>query len=76
VIDENVDMNVLRSVFASRVALAKLPVHEAIQQAEAEWHKTQKWVASQSWQEGSFNWFCREFDMDESAVRRAIRERR
>jgi hypothetical protein len=71
-----VDLNVLRSVFASRVALAKMPVHEAIQQAEAEWHRTQKWVISQSNQEGSFNWFCQEFDLDESAVRRAIKERK
>jgi hypothetical protein len=44
--------------------------------AEDEWDKTQKWVASNSTKEGSFIWFCQEFDLDESAVLRAIRERR
>jgi len=72
----NPDNTVLASVFASRVALAKMPVHEAVQQAEQEWHKTQIWVASKSEREGSFNWFCDMFDMDASAVRRAIKERK
>jgi hypothetical protein len=44
--------------------------------AEDEWDKTQRWVASASNKEGSFIWFCQEFDLDEGAVRRAIRERR
>ena len=74
--NDETDVNVLRGVFAARVQLAKLPMHEAIQQAEAEWHKTQAWAASTSKKEGSFNWFCDEFDLDAGAVRRAIKERR
>ena len=68
------DVSVLRAVFASRVQLAKLPMHEAIQQAQAEWHRTQLWWRSNSTKEGSFVWFCDSFDLDVSAVRRAIRE--
>lgn len=72
----SVDKQVLRAVFASRVALAKLTAHEAILQAEAEWQKTQLWAASNSQREGSFLWFCDEFELDASAVRRAIKERK
>lgn len=72
---EAVDNNVLRAVFASRVQLAKLTAHEATQQAEQEWQKTQLWVASKSEKEGSFNWFCDTFELDASAVRRAIKDK-
>ena len=72
----SVDKQVLRAVFASRVQLAKLTAHEAIQQAETEWQKTQLWVASNSEKEGSFRWYCDEFEMDAGAVRRAIKEKR
>ncbi len=73
---DTVDANVLRAVFAARVSLAKLTKTEAVAHAEDEWEKTQRWVESASCREGTFNWFCQEFDLDESAVRRAIRERR
>lgn len=67
------DSRILAATFAARVQLAKLPVHEAVQQAEREWQKTQAWVQSESRKEGSFLWYCTEFDMDPSAVRRAIK---
>ena len=70
------DTRVLAATFAARVQLAKLPVHEAIQQAETEWQKTQAWVRSESRKEGSFLWYCDEFELDPGAVRRAIQERR
>lgn len=73
---DTVDANVLRAVFAARVSLAKLSKAEAVAHAEDEWDKTQRWVASASNKEGSFIWFCQEFDLDEGAVRRAIREKR
>ncbi len=69
------DSRVLAATFAARVQLAKLPVHEAIQQAEREWRLTQDWVQSESRKEGSFLWFCAEFELDPSAVRRAIKDR-
>jgi hypothetical protein len=75
-VSNTVDANVLRAVFAARVSLAKLTKAEAVTHAKDEWEKTQRWVASASSKEGSFVWFCQEFDLDESAVLRAIRERR
>ena len=72
----SIDTEILAATFASRVRLAKLTAHEAIAQAEQEWQKTQAWVASASQKEGSFLWFCDEFDLDASAVRRAIKEKR
>ena len=72
----SIDNQVLQSVFTSRVALAKMTCEEATLQAGIEWHKTQKWVASDSDKDGSFNWFCQEFDLDASAVRRAIKEKK
>ena len=73
---DDTDVNVLRGVFAARVQLAKMPAQEAIKQAYSEWYSAQRWVASTSNKEGSFNWFCDEFDLDAGAVRRAIKERR
>jgi len=70
-----IDKQILAATFASRVQLAKLTAHEAIGQAEQEWQKTQKWVASPSEKEGSFIWFCDTFELDASAVRRAIKEK-
>lgn len=69
------DSRILAATFAARVQLAKLPVHEAIQQAEREWQRTQVWVQSESRREGSFLWYCTEFELDPSAVRKAIKER-
>lgn len=73
---EEADIDVLRAVFASRVATAKLTVHEAVQQAEGDWQRTQLWVLSKSEKKGSFLWFCDFFDLEPDAVRRAIREKR
>jgi hypothetical protein len=71
-----VDKQVLSATFAARVQLAKLDEVEAVDQARVEWQKTQRWVLSESHREGSFLWFCDEFDLDASAVRRAIKEKR
>lgn len=69
------DNRVLAATFAARVQLAKKTAHEAIQEAETEWQKTQAWVMSESRKEGSFLWYCTEFELDPGAVRRAIREK-
>ena len=71
-----IDVDILRGIFAARVKLAKKTREEAAADAIAEWDATQKWTKSESEKEGSFIWFCDEFDLDISAVRRAIREKR
>lgn len=71
-----VDVQVLQATFAARVRLAKESREDAIALAADEWDKTQKWVASESRKAGSFLWFCDEFDLEPSAVRRAIKEKR
>lgn len=72
---EGADREVLSAIFASRVSLAKKTEDEAVEEARQEWRKTQRWVASTSMKERSFLWFCDEFDLDPSAVRRAIAKR-
>jgi hypothetical protein len=71
-----VDKQVLAATFAARVRLAKLSEDEATAEAQLEWYRTQKWIVSTSMRPGSFLWFCDEFDLDASAVRRAIKEKR
>lgn len=73
---ESQDREVLAAVFASRVALAKKTVEEAMAEARLEWERTLLWIASNSQKEKSFCWFCDEFDLDAGAVRRAIQERK
>ena len=70
------DRDTLAAIFASRVSLAKRTEDEAAADARAEHQKTTKWVLSPSQKEGSFVWFCGEFDLDAGAVRKAIQERR
>lgn len=72
----DVDRDTLAAVFASRVSLAKRTEDQAVADARAEWTRTQAWVKSPSAKEGSFLWFCVEFELDAGAVRRAIQERK
>lgn len=72
----SVDRAVLEATFRSRIELAKMTELEAQTQARDEWLRTQGWIRSQSQATGSFLWFCDEFELDPSAVRRAIRERK
>ena len=71
-----VERAVLSGIFASRVSLAKLSAEEAVEQAKVEHKKTLAWVASDSVKVRSFKWFCDLFDLEHTAVRRAIQERR
>lgn len=73
---EQVDKEVLAAVFASRVSLAKKTEDQAAAEARLEHRRTLAWVASNNQKEQSFIWFCDEFDLDASAVRRAIEEKR
>ena len=72
----DIDRETLASIFASRVSLAKRTEDQAAEDARTEHRKTIKWVSSPAVKEGSFLWFCDEFDLDAGAVRRAIAERR
>ena len=71
-----IDRETLSAVFASRVSLAKRTEDQAAEDARTEHRKTVKWIASNGQKEGSFLWFCDEFDLDAGAVRKAIAERR
>lgn len=66
------DHRVLAAVFAARVKLAKETKDQATANAAEEWEATQKWVKSVSTKEGSFLWFCDEFELDPAVVRREI----
>jgi hypothetical protein len=68
----DVDLDVLRSIFASRVQLAKRTEEEAGEDAKIEHRRCLAWVKSSSAKEGSFIWMCEEFDLEVTAVRRAI----
>mgnify|MGYP000958344728 CR=1 FL=1 len=72
----SVDREVLASIFAARVALAKKSLEQVLLDATAEHQGTLKWLESQSRKEGSFLDLCDEFDLDPGAVRRAVREAR
>lgn len=74
--EQQVDREVLASIFASRVALAKQTEEEAAAAARVEHQRCIAWIASNSQREKSFLWFCDEFDLDAGAVRRAIQEKR
>jgi hypothetical protein len=67
---------VLAAVFASRVSLAKKTEAQAEAAARTEHRHARAWVASNDHKEGSFIWFCDEFDLEHTAVRRAINERK
>lgn len=71
-----IDRETLAAIFASRVSLAKRTEDEAAQDARTEHQKTMIWLASNSKAEGSFLWMCGEFELEGSAVRRAIAEKK
>lgn len=73
---EKQDREVLASIFAARVGLAKKTETEVVSDAMEEHRRTLAWIASKSTVEGSFAWFCDEFDLDIGSVRRAIQEKR
>lgn len=72
----DIDREMLATIFASRVSLAKRTEDQAAEDARVEHRKTLAWIASPSKQPKSFLWFADEFDLDAGAVRKAIAERR
>jgi hypothetical protein len=72
----DVDLDVLRSVFISRVQLAKRTEEEAGEDAKIEHRRCLAWVKSNSRAERSFLWYCEHFDLEPDAVRRAIQEKK
>lgn len=69
------ELRKMREWFAERALLAKMTLRQALAQTRQEWHLIQEWVASDSNAKASFNWYCEFFDMEPSAVRRAIETR-
>ncbi len=69
------DRETLGAIFASRVTLSKKTEDEAVADARIEHKRTLLWIASTSQKEGSFLWFCNEFDLDAGSVRAAIARR-
>jgi hypothetical protein len=72
----DVDIDVLRSIFKSRCQLAKKTPEEVTEDALRELDMALAWIKSNTTREGSFLWMCDEFDLEPSAVRRAIQEKR
>ncbi len=72
----DMDREVQAAVFASRVALCKKTEPEVITDALSEWKKALRWLASPGTKEGSFLWFADTFDLEPSAVRRAVEQKR
>lgn len=72
----DIDRETLSAVFASRVSLAKRTEDEAAEDARQEHRNTLAWLLSGRKVEGSFLWFCLEFDLEASAVRRAVADRK
>ena len=70
------DRETLAAVFASRVALAKKSEEQAVEESKLDWARAVKWVSFKDDKEGSFLWFCDYFDLEASAVRRAIEKGR
>ena len=73
---ENVDREVLASVFAARCAIARKPREAAMKEAGEEWDRTVRWIDSKARGQGSFLDWCDEFDLDAGAVRKAIAKAR
>lgn len=73
---ESQDRDVMTAIFAARVSLAKKTEDEAAAEARVEHQRCLAWIASNSQKEKSFLWFCDSYDLDPSAVRRAIQEKR
>jgi hypothetical protein len=70
------DKDTLAIIFRSRVMLAKKTEDEAAEEAREEHRRTIKWIASSAVRKGSFLWLCDEFDLEPSAVRRGIQEKK
>lgn len=67
-----IDRETLAAIFASRVSLAKKTEDQAAADAREEHRRTTLWLKSPSQKVNSFLWFCDEFDLEPSSVRRAI----
>lgn len=67
-----IDREVLASVFASRVQLAKKSLEQVLLEATMEHQATLKWIVSSSRKVGSFLDLCDEFELDPGAVRKVI----
>lgn len=70
------DRETLAAIFAARVSLAKKTEEQAVDEARKEYRRTLAWFLNGSQKEGSFRWFCEEFDLDRAVVLKAIEKAR
>jgi len=68
------DRETLAAIFAARVSLARKTEEEAMEEARKEYHRTLAWFANNSQKEGSFRWFCEEFELDRGCILKAIQK--
>lgn len=66
------DLDTLAAIFEARVRLAKEDEDTAVKTARQEWLDNKLWVWSNAVKQGSFLWFCDQFNLRPDAVRRAI----
>lgn len=72
----DIDRETLAAIFAARVSLAKKSLADALAEAQKEYLRTILWIDNNSQKEGSFRWFCVEFDLDPGIVRKAVEKAR
>lgn len=70
----NIDRETLAAIFTARVTMLKKTPDQAAEDARKDHASCVKWMKSNSTQEGSYLWFCDEFDLDPGAVRKAMQE--
>ena len=66
------DRETLAAIFTSRVSTCKKSEQEVASEAIAERLRCLQWLKSNKTDEGTFLWFCDEFDLAPDAVRKAI----
>ena len=71
----DLDRETLAAIFTARITITKKTPDEAAEDARNEHASCIKWMRSSSMKEGSYLWFCDEFDLDPGAVRKAVKER-
>jgi len=68
----SVERDILAATFQSRIRLVRLARGQASTDADAEWVSNREWFLARTKTPGSFLWFCAEFDLERSAVLKAL----
>jgi len=71
-VTDALDRDILAATFQSRVRLAKVDLPKALEEASTEWEANRQWFLASTKAQGSFAWYCTEFDLEPSAVLKAV----